>query len=420
MRTGELMLSRMRAFIRTIPTLLLAFAMAVAIWVIAVTANDPIEALDYPNPVAIEVIGLDPRLLITNNIPTSVSLKLSAPHSVWTDIQSRNQPIHAVIDLSGLAVGTYTVPIQIQVAVNPVRVLPFSPSQVEVTLEELVSRDFPIQVNSSGTPAVGFKVQTPVLDPSSVKVSGPKSIMSTIQKVQVALSLQGIRENISNTLNLTALDSNNHAVTRVNLSPTQVQVNAEVVPLTGYRNVAVKVVWSGTPAIGYQLTSITTNPPAVTVFSQDALLVDNLPGYIETVPLDLTNINDSFSILLNLNIPLGIMVLDQSSVEVSVGVQPLEGNLTLNNVPVHFTGLATGLSATVSPDTVTVILSGPLAILKTVTAEDVQVSIDLTGVAPGSYQKKPQVVIANTSLKVVSTVPESLGIEVTAAATPTP
>ncbi len=206
----------------------------------------------------------------------------------------------------------------------------------------------------------------------------------------------------------------------MNLSPTQVQVNAEVVPLTGYRNVAVKVVWSGTPAIGYQLTSITTNPPAVTVFSQDALLVDNLPGYIETVPLDLTNINDSFSILLNLNIPLGITVLDQSSVEVSVGVQPLEGNLTLNNVPVHFTGLATGLSATVSPDTVTVILSGPLAILKTVTTEDVQVSIDLTGVAPGSYQKKPQVVIANTSLKVVSTVPESLGIEVTAAATPTP
>jgi YbbR domain-containing protein len=414
------MLNRLRVFIRTIPTLLLAFAMAIAIWVIAVTANDPIEVMDYPSAVPVEVVGLDPHLLITNNIPESVTLKISAPHSVWTDLQSRTQPIHAVVDLSGLAVGAHTVPIQIQVAVKPVRVFPFSPSQVEVNLEELVTRDFPIQVNTSGTPAVGFKVQAPVLNPSTVTVSGPKSIMSTIQKVQVNLSIQGVRENISTTLNLLALDANNHTVTGVDFSPGQMQVNAEVVPLNGYRNVAVKVVWSGNPAIGYQLTSITTNPPAVTVFSQDAQLVENLPGYIETVPLDLNNVKDSFSTLLNLNIPLGITVLDQSSVEVSVGVQPLVGNLTLNNIPVSFTGLAAGLSATVSPNNVTIILSGPLAVLNTVTVQDVQVVVDLTGVTVGSYQKTPQVVIANTNLNLVSIVPESLGIEVSVPVNPTP
>ena len=414
------MLNRLRAFLHTIPTLLLAFAMAVAIWIIAVTANDPIEAMDYPNPVPVAVVGLDSHLLITNNIPASITLKLSAPHSVWTDLTSRDQPIHAVIDLSGLGVGSHTVPIQIQVAVKPVRVLPFSPNQVEVNLEELVTREFVIQLNTSGIPAVGFKVQTPVLDPSSVTISGPKSIMSTIQKVQGTLSLQAVRENIATTLNLMALDADGHTVSGVDFSPAQVHVSAEVVPLNGYRNVAVKVVWSGTPASGYQLTSITTNPPAVTVFSQDARLVDSLPGYIETVPLDLKNIKDSFSNLLNLNIPLGITVLDQSSVEVSVGVQPINGNLTLNNIPVSFTGLASGLSAAVSPDTVTVILSGPLAILNTVSIQDVRVIIDLTGVSTGSYQKVPQVLIANTSLSLVSVVPESLGINVTVAVTPAP
>jgi YbbR domain-containing protein len=394
--------------------------MAVAIWVIAVSANDPIEAMDYPKSVPVEVVGLDPHLLITNNIPESVTLKLSAPHSVWTDLQSRTQPIHAVIDLSGLAVGTHTVPIQIQVAVKPVRVLPFSPSQVDVTLEELVTRDFPIEVNTSGTPAVGFKVQTPVLDPSSVTVSGPRSLMSTIQKVQATLSLQGIRENLSTTLNLTALDTGNHAVSGVDFSPAQVDLTAEVVPLNGYRNVAVKVVWSGNPAIGYQLTSITTNPPAVTVFSQDPQLVDNLPGYIETVPMDLTNVKDSFSTLQNLNIPLGITVLDQSSVEVSVGVQPQIGTLTFNNIPVHFIGLAEGLTATISPDAVTVILSGPLAIFNTVTSQDIQVTIDLTGVTAGSYQKAPQVAITNSLLSFVSVVPESVGVEITPVVTLTP
>jgi YbbR domain-containing protein len=414
------MLSRLRAFVKTFPTLLLAFAMAVAIWIIAVAASDPIEARDYSSPVAIEVIGLDSHLLITNNIPASVQLTLSAPHSVWTDLQSRTQPIHAVIDLSGLGVGTHTVPIQIQVAVKPVRVLPFSPSQVEIKLEELVSQEFPIQVNTTGTPALGFKVESPVLEPSNATVSGPQTLMQSIHSVQVALSLQGVRENIVSTLNLTALDSNNHTVSGVNISPALVQVSANVVPLTGYRNVAVKVVWKGSPAIGYQLTNITTNPPAITVFSQDAQLVENLPGYLETVPLDLTNIKDSFSTLLNLNIPLGITVLDQSFVEISVGVQPLVGNLTLTDVPVQFTGLGAGLSAKISPLVVTVILSGPLATLNTITNEDVQVVLDLTGVSVGSYQKAPQVTFTNTSLTLVSIVPESLGVVVSSGASPTP
>ena len=271
------MLAKIRSFLKTLPTLLLAFAMAVAIWIIAVTANDPIEARDYPAPIALEVTGLDPHLLITSNLPASMQLKLSAPHSVWTDLQSRIQPIHVLIDLSGLKEGRHLVPIQVQVAVKPVRVLPFSPSQLEVTLEELVSQEFNIQVKTTGTPALGFKVQTPILNPAQVTLSGPKTLMQSVSLVQITLPLDGARENILSTMNPIALDVNNHAVNGVSFSPTQVQLTANVIPLSGYRNVAVKVVWKGTPAIGYQLTNITTTPPAVTVFSQDPHLVDNLP-----------------------------------------------------------------------------------------------------------------------------------------------
>jgi YbbR domain-containing protein len=414
------MLNRLRAFIRTIPTLLLAFAMAVAIWIIAITASDPVEVRDYSQPIPIETISLDSDLLITNMDPSSVQLRISAPHSIWIDLETRSQPIHAVVDLSGLGEGTHMVPIQIQVEVKPVDVQPFSPSEFKITLEELVSRDFPIQVNITGTPAVGFKVENPVLEPSMVTVSGPKSLVSAIQQVLVTLPIQNVRENITSTSELVAVDADNQTISGVDFSTTQIQVNAEVTPLYGYRNVAVKAVWSGSPAVSYQLTGITTNPPAVIVFSQNALLVENLPGYIETVPIDLTNVKASFSKMVKLNIPLGITVLDQTSVEVNVGVQPLRGNITLNDIPVRIDGLAVGYTVKVSPSKVTVILTGPLADLNTVTAQDVLVTIDLTGVSTGRYQKVPRVVVANANISLVSVVPESLSIEVIPGKTPTP
>ena len=138
------------------------------------------------------------------------------------------------------------------------------------------------------------------------------------------------------------------------------------------------------------------------------------------MPLDLANVKDSFNTLVNLNIPLGITVLNQNSVEVSVGVQPIEGNITMNNVPVSYSGLDAGLSATISPATVTIILSGPLATLNTISLQDIQVALDLTGLSSGSYQKPPVVTLKNTSITLVSIVPESLGVVVNPGSTPTP
>ncbi len=413
-------MQRFRLFLKTLPTLLLAFAMAIAVWILAVTSSDPLVARDYPNPITLDVIGLDPKLVITNTIPTEVTVKLSAPQSIWTELENQDQPIHAILDLSALETGSHSVPVQIQVSIKPVRVLPFSPANIPVNLELFDSRSFAIQLQTIGQPATGFQVAQPILDPAIITLSGAASNVQKVKRISATLDINQVRENINKALNLTAFDADGKIVDGVSLSPSQTLISADVTPLSGYRNVAVKVIWNGQPAKGYQLSNISVEPPAVTVFSSDPLLVENLPGFIETMPLDLTNADEKFTSLLNLNIPLGITVIEGNSVDVSIGIMPIEGTLTIPNIGVEYINLPTGYQVAISPSQVTIILTGPLPALDALTQQDIKVVIDLHDILLGTFQKLPQVQLTNTALQVVSIVPETVSVTITTAITPTP
>jgi YbbR domain-containing protein len=158
----------------------------------------------------------------------------------------------------------------------------------------------------------------------------------------------------------------------------------------------------------------------LTVYSDDPKLVENLPGYIETLPLDLTGINTDTDIKMKLNMPQGIQMDGEESVQVRLGISALEGSLTFANLPVETEGLETGYTAKISPTRVDVIISGPLPLLNKLTTNDVRVVMDLAGLTPGNYQIQPSARIAVDGLKVDSILPDTLEVIITSALTPTP
>ena len=96
------MLNSLRKLFRLLPILLTAFVLSLAVWISAVTANDPIVEKNYPNTVPVEVIGQDSNLIITSPLPSTVALVLSAPQSIWNLPLSERDAVRAVVDLSGL------------------------------------------------------------------------------------------------------------------------------------------------------------------------------------------------------------------------------------------------------------------------------------------------------------------------------
>ncbi|MFL7871312.1 MAG: YbbR-like domain-containing protein [Anaerolineales bacterium] len=397
-------------------TFLWAFAMALAVWVAAVTSADPDEVRQFPDPIPVEIIGQDSGLVITSDVPKQIELTLRAPRSVWDQLISETSKLKAILDLSGLSAGEHTLEIQIQIPTHPVRIVSATPQTATITLEPLATRTFSIDLSISGEPAVGYQAGDPSLEPSEVVISGPQSQVERVARIRAPVSLAGARESLDQSVSVQALDENNQIVMGLGLNPAQVLVKLPISQQGGYRDLAVKVVVNGQVASGYRLANITVFPPVVTVYSADPTLVNSLPGVLETQPLDLENANDELTTRLAINLPEGVSMVGDQTVLVRVNISPIQSSLTLSNKTIEIEGLPEGWFVQVAPENVDVILSGPLPLLDTLSPQEVRVVIDVTDLDEGTHQLTPQVDILVSDVNVESILPGT--VEVVLSRTP--
>jgi YbbR domain-containing protein len=409
----------MRWFATNIRTFLLALVLGVSVWVSAATAADPNEVRVYPNAIPLEVIGNDPSLIITSEIPPTVEISLRAPRSVWEQLTAQERSVQATLDLSGLSAGEHVVDIQIRVQVRPYQIVLANPASVTVTLERLDQRTLPLELSLSGQPATGYQAGDVTLEPREVVISGPESIVKQAARARVRVSLEGARENIDQSIGIQIVDEANSLLSGVTLTPASARISVPISQQGGFRDVAVKVVVRGQIAAGYRLENISVFPPVVTVFASDPDLVNSLPGVVETQPLDLQDAKEDITTRLALILPENITIVGAQTVQVSVGISPIQTSLTLLNQSINVTGLSEGFAAQVFPQIVDVIISGPLPGLDALTPQDVVVSVDVTGLVLGTYQLTPKVEVLVDNVLVESILPSTVEVVIYIPGTPT-
>ncbi len=419
----------LRRFLRNLPSLLTALALAIAVWIFAVTQTDPTETRAYPRPLAMEVIGLAPELTIVNEIPREVSLTLRAPASILNRLENDSNLIEVTLDLSGLETGVHNLTPQVNINLSPVEVVSLSPSSVFVNLDAIISKELPIKVVTLGNPAIGFETGAPELSAENVTVAGPQSLVDSIEEVVGEISIVDASENVQRTVNLDAFNADGAEVTGVTLNPANIQVNVPINQRGGYRTVVVKINTTGQIAAGYRLTNIFAMPPTVTVFASEPTLVESLGGFIETAPINLNGATESMEIRVSLQLPEGVNVVGSQNVTVQVGIEPVESSISFNNLPVEVRGLDEGLQAIISPQLVDVFLSGPLSLLEQLSPSTLTVTIDLTDRGLGTYQLAPEVILDQEEISVDAILPNTLEVtvveengapEAEATSTPTP
>jgi YbbR domain-containing protein len=403
----------LRWIVSNLRTFFLAIVLAMAVWVSAVTAEDPDEVRTYPNPIQLEIVGQSPSLVIIGSYPKQVEVTLRAPRSVWDKLTSNPKAVRAILDLSSLSAGEHTVNLQIQVAERPVRIVSVNPSSVTLSLEPLITRTLTIEPAISGEPAIGYKAGDVTLDPKQVAVSGPESLVNQIARARIVINQAGVREDIDQSMPVQILDQNNTAISGLTVNPETVHVTVPVSQQGGYRDVAVKVVVQGLVASGYRLTNISVFPPVVTLYSSDPQVVNSLPGVVETAPLSLDGAKEDITTRLALSLPASISVVGEQNVLVQVGISPIQSSLTISNKKVEVIGLPNNLAAQISPETVDVILSGPLPLLDALSSQDVRVIVDVTGLEAGTHQLTPKVEILVSNISVESILPATLEVVLT-------
>lgn len=401
-------------------TFLWAFALAIAVWISAVSSADPDETRALRAPAPIQIVGQDPSLVFASDIPKDVKVTLHAPRSVWTVIESDSQNVRAVLDISGLSSGQHTLDVQIQINARPVQVISVTPRTVTLTLEALDTQTFDVDAVLSGEVAVGYQAGEMTIEPLKIIIAGAQSQVEQAVRARVLVDLSGLREGFDQTLPVEILDEEGARVRGISISPESVHIFLPVTLQGGYRDVAVKVVTSGRVASGYRMTDISVSPPVVTVFSSDPQLVQDLPGVVETQALDLQNAQQDITSRVELTLPEGVSIVGEQAVWIQVGVSPIESSLTLVGEKVDVVGLAPAMNAQVSPQTVDVIVSGPLPLLDMLTRQDVRVTVDLTGLGVGVHQIIPKVEALIANVVVESVLPNTIEVVIAYAATPTP
>jgi YbbR domain-containing protein len=408
---------------RNISTLLIAFILASIVWASAVTAVDPNEERVFDIP--IEVLGKNTNIEIVGEIQDQLSITLYAPSSILNEIDKEPNALRAWIDISAFRRGVHNVEVQYTLPedIRPLRLIDISPTSVDIQLEELGSKTLKIQTKISGEPALGYQQGTFDWSDEEVQVSGRLSDIENVTSVDASLDISGADENINTTVPLVPRDANGNLVPDVNLSPEKITVSQTINLQGGYRNMAVKVVTSGQVAEGYRQSSVSVSPPNVLVFSSDVAMIEQLPGYIETEVLDLTDAVNDIETVLALNLPENVSVIGDPNVIIQVGVAAIEGSISISR-EVNAIGTMPGLEAAISPNIVELIILGPVPTLQTLTEVDVRVIVDLTGLAEGTYQLEPEVVILPDGVTYQVISPKTVEIEITTAEpenlTPTP
>ncbi|MBI5035415.1 MAG: hypothetical protein HZB51_33225 [Chloroflexi bacterium] len=397
-------------------TIVMALLFAMIVWGIATGEQNPIIDRYYTDPLPIEIVNRPEGTMVYKQTFQTVKVKLRAPQTSWDQLQPAS--FRAIADLNGLGSGMHQVNVQIQLTDPRVTVTSIDPPNVGVQLERVVSREFDLHPEVLDAPPIGYAIRTPVATQSKIKVSGPATQVDQVVEISADVYLRGAKSAVEREVTLQPRDAQNNVVQNVTLAPATVVITIPVEQRVGYKDVSIRAQLKGSVAAGYWISNILVAPSTVTIAGNpDAL--NKIPGFIETLPIDVTSATTEVTKRVTLNLPEGVTILSDSGVTVQVSVTPIMGGQTVRR-SVTFQGLRRGMNVASSPDTVEVILSGPMPSLTSLGRDDVQVVIDITGSAPGVYQLKPRVPVVPDGLKVQSIVPDTVQVTIIDTVTPTP
>src|SRR5690606_40920883 len=121
------------------------------------------------------------------------------------------------------------------------------------------------------------------------------------------------------------------SVSDLELSGNDVTVTIPVEESAGFADKLITVAWTGEPAPGYRLLSVTANPPSVLVEGRPAQV--NRLVTVMTEPIDITGLTETFQQPAVLDLPNGITVDAEQTVTVNIEIEPILTTSTYNRVP---------------------------------------------------------------------------------------
>lgn len=180
--------------------------------------------------IPVEIVNVPGECVIANDVVSTINLRVYGPRGLVRRLSSQN--LTRVIDLRNAKPGMVTVRITPDSIPMPsgVIVTQIHPSAIDILLEPYEHRVVPVRPVITGEVATDYEVKEIQVAPKTVKISGPRTVLSNIEEVRnIPLDITDARETVSRDMPLDFKEF------RVTADRDVVRVTVVIAPVIGHR-----------------------------------------------------------------------------------------------------------------------------------------------------------------------------------------
>lgn len=271
------------------------------------------DSMEIIQDVPIEVYYDNENYVVTG-VPETVNMKIKGPSNLVQRTKLLKD-FALKVDLRTMPMGSHTVQIQSENISDKIDVQ-LDPATIEVNIEEKITKSFKVDPElNDQLIADDFELVRMEVEPSTIEVTGGKSIVDSINFVKVSVSGEaGINKSFEQKGRVRVLDRDLNKL-NVEIEPEEVTVKVEVEAY--HKDVPLVVKPKGKPKAGITVNSLTSDERTVTVYGTRKA-VDEIRQLI--VDLDVSDISGNGKKSVEIVKPKGISKTSPDKVNVNVDV----------------------------------------------------------------------------------------------------
>lgn len=357
-----------------------ALLLAILLWLYVVNVENPVAETTFDD-VPVTIHGVEALnelgLMVTDLSRDSMDLKIRGNRKTFLKLYNS---VSVTLDVSAYKQagevrirGKYVLPDL--VAADGVVIRENENFYVTVTIEKKATREIPVIGEFAGTLISGYEADPVMVSPSTLEVSGPETVVNQIAHAVVTVRDENVKSSVDQELLVVLVDQKGNILAHPSLTLSS-QMAKVFMPVVRVYDIPLEVTLidgGGAKSAG---ATYTISPATVRLSGPDEVL-----SGLRKLSLGEINLGEVFEgvpAVLPIPIPEGMTNRNgETEASVSVTFKDLQmKSISANQI--HLINVPQGYRATLVTESLQVWIRGAQAALDQVTADKIQVTVDLT------------------------------------------
>ncbi len=288
-------------------TLTVSFLSAVLIWIYVVYQINPIFETTIRNvPITYSRYSdefTNGKLVLASQSTETANIRIRGKRSRLSMINKDD--INCSVDMSGVSVsGTHKIPINVSFNASGVELVSKDPYSVSITVDDVVTDELAVTVNTKGSPAEGYVYDSLEYNVDKVRISGARSVVKNVHKASVSVDIAGRAESVNGRYKIILEDDDGNILSEEGITKniSYIEVKCNILLL---KELVIKPELSSDKTARGKLVSATVTPNKINALGGKAALAEF--NEILTEKIDVRYVKDGDKITVKLSeIPEGI------------------------------------------------------------------------------------------------------------------